>query len=98
MKRFAVVASSLTLAVLVSVALSVASAHAAGKVDCDKVMSELGEGKKNKEVAKDLGISTSSVSRCKKKAKAMASPGASPAAAASMSAPAASPAASPAAH
>ncbi len=40
----------------------------ANKVDCAKVMSELGAGKKSKDVAKDLSISTSSVYRCKQKA------------------------------
>ena len=46
----------------------------AKKVDCAKVMEEVGAGKKAREIAKDLGISTSSVYRCKKKAKAAASP------------------------
>lgn len=45
-----------------------ASNALANKVDCTKVMSELGAGKKTKDVAKDLNISTSSVYRCKQKA------------------------------
>jgi len=40
----------------------------ANKVDCTKVMSEVAAGKKTKDIAKDLSISTSSVYRCKKKA------------------------------
>ena len=40
----------------------------AAKVDCGKVMSELNGGKKAKDVALDLKISTSSVYRCRKKA------------------------------
>ncbi|HVN90912.1 MAG TPA: hypothetical protein VMT61_13945 [Candidatus Binataceae bacterium] len=59
----------------------------ANKVDCGKVMSEVGTGKKTGEIAKDLNISTSSVYRCQKKAggakSAKASPSGSPAAAAS---------------
>jgi len=39
------------------------------KIDCDQVMSELGSGKKQREVAADMKISVSSVSRCKKKEK-----------------------------
>jgi hypothetical protein len=39
------------------------------KIDCDQVMSELNTGKKQKEVAADMKISVSSVSRCKKKEK-----------------------------
>jgi hypothetical protein len=37
------------------------------KVDCSQVMSELNGGKKAKDVAGDMKISTSSVYRCKKK-------------------------------
>jgi hypothetical protein len=40
----------------------------AAKVDCAKVMSELNTGKKVADVADDLGISTSSVYRCRRKA------------------------------
>jgi hypothetical protein len=37
------------------------------KIDCGQVMSELNGGKKAKDVAGDMKISTSSVYRCKKK-------------------------------
>jgi hypothetical protein len=55
----------------------------AAKVDCSKVMTELDSGKKAADVADDLGISTSSVYRCRRKARkaaAKASPMASGAA------------------
>ena len=52
-------------------------ATAGKKVDCDKVMSEVGAGKKTKDIAADLKISTSSVYRCKKKAAVAASASAS---------------------
>lgn len=45
----------------------------AAKVDCDKVMSELNSGKKAADVADDLKISTSSVYRCRRKARKAAS-------------------------
>ena len=44
----------------------------AAKVDCTKVMSELNHGKKAFDVSQDLGISTSSVYRCRRKAGAVA--------------------------
>jgi hypothetical protein len=47
--------------------------HHHGKIDCGQVMSELNGGKKAKEVATDMKISTSSVYRCKKKEVAEAS-------------------------
>ena len=50
-------------------AVSVPSAYAASKVDCDAVMSELNSGKKAKEVATDLKISVTSVYRCRRHAK-----------------------------
>jgi len=43
-----------------------ALATAGKKVDCGKVVSEIQAGKKTKDIAKDLSISTSSVYRCKK--------------------------------
>jgi hypothetical protein len=55
----------------------------ANKVDCGKVMSEVALGKKAKDIASDLKISTSSVYRCKKKAKSTAKPGTTPTPAAS---------------
>jgi hypothetical protein len=72
-------------------------ATAGKKVECDKVMSEVGAGKKTKDIAADLKISTSSVYRCKKKAASAASASASkkgPASTMSSPAAAASPAAS----
>jgi len=41
----------------------------AAKVDCSKVMSELNGGKKASDVADELKISTSSVYRCRRRAK-----------------------------
>jgi len=81
----------LAVAALVFLAVicgGVGIAHA-GKVDCAKVMTEVGAGKKTKDIAKEMTISTSSVYRCKSKAKAKAK-------AATASSPAA--AASPASH
>jgi transposase len=74
MKKFRITAASVLAALVLGFVLALPSANAAtrNKVDCDKVMSELGAGKKAKEVAKDLGISASSVYRCKKKAAAAA--------------------------
>jgi hypothetical protein len=57
----------------------------AAKVDCSKVMSELDGGKKPADVATDLKISTSSVYRCRKKARKAATTSA--AAASPMAAP-----------
>jgi len=95
MKKIALVATNLALAAVVTLALALPNAHAAKKkVDCDQVMSELNAGKKAKEVAKDLSISTSSVYRCKKKAGAAAKTSTGGASATSGAA-AASPAASP---
>lgn len=55
------------IASLVSVfALSSLSAYAAGKVDCDKVMSEINSGKSVNEVAKDMGVARRSVRRCRR--------------------------------
>jgi hypothetical protein len=51
-------------------AASARPAYAAGEIDCNAVMNELNSGKHPKEVAKDLSISTSSVYRCKRHAKA----------------------------
>jgi hypothetical protein len=59
------------LATVFAAVLCFAFSHAAyaKSVDCDKVMEEVNAGKHAKEVAKDMGISVSSVSRCKHKAK-----------------------------
>jgi hypothetical protein len=70
-----------SLALIATVSLSVASPSAyANKVDCGKVMSEVAAGKKTKDIASDLKISTSSVYRCKKKTGGTAKAGATPAA------------------
>jgi transposase len=53
-------------AALIGVEFAPANAYA-NKVDCSKVMSEVSAGKKAKDIASDLKISTSSVYRCKKK-------------------------------
>jgi hypothetical protein len=68
-KKIAVVAASAML--MATVFVNTRPAYAA-KVDCDAVMNEINSGKKPKEVAKDLSISTSSVYRCKRAAKAAA--------------------------
>ena len=76
--------------------LGSANAYAAAKkIDCNKVMSELQGGKKVKEVAKDMSISTSSVYRCRKMSKASTGKSVSSAAASSGPASAPSPASKP---
>jgi hypothetical protein len=72
MKRLAIVASSALMGAAFLFAVGVHSSYAASKVDCDKVMEELNGGKSAKDVASDLGISRSSVYRCKRHAKAAA--------------------------
>ena len=69
-KKFALAAASAML--VTTVAFAARPAFATTKVDCDAVMNELNSGKKAKEVATDLSISTSSVYRCKRHAKAAA--------------------------
>jgi len=68
MKKFALVAVSAMLVTIVAFVASARPAYA-NKVDCDAVMNEVNSGKHNKDIAADLKISTSSVSRCKRKAK-----------------------------
>lgn len=71
MSRIKVAVGGFAVAVMLGAMLPASRALAARhKVDCSKVMDELNSGKKAKEVAKDLHISTSSVRRCAKKAKA----------------------------
>src|SRR5208282_304427 len=70
MKKFALAAASAMLVTTVAFAASARPAYA--KVDCDAVMNEVNSGKHAKDVAADLKISTSSVYRCKRKAKAAA--------------------------
>src|SRR5271167_2421885 len=72
MKKFALVAVSAMLATTVAFAASPRLAYADTKVDCDAVMQEVNVGKHAKDIATDLNISTSSVYRCKRHAKAAA--------------------------
>src|SRR5271166_4373863 len=72
--------ASLALIVTVGLSFTPRSAYA-NKVDCGKVMSEVAAGKKTKDIATDLKISSSSVYRCKKKAAAAPKGGTKPAAA-----------------
>ena len=67
MKKFALALASAML--VTTVAFAARPAFAATKVDCDAVMNEVNSGKKAKEIATDLNISTSSVYRCKRHAK-----------------------------
>jgi hypothetical protein len=71
-KKIALAAASAMLVTTVAFATNARPAYAATKVDCDAVMNEINSGKKAKEVATDLSISTSSVYRCKRHAKAAA--------------------------
>jgi transposase len=68
-KRIALEAVAVLFVAGIGLELGAATAYA-NKVDCAKVMSEVGAGKKTKDIAKELSISTSSVYRCKSKAKA----------------------------
>ena len=84
MNKIKAAVGGFAVAVMLGAMLPAPAAHAARhKVDCSKVMDELNSGKKVKDVAKDLHISSSSVRRCAKKAKAAGGTMASPAAAAS---------------
>jgi hypothetical protein len=62
--------AGLAFLVMVGFGVKPGNAGAANKVDCTKVMSELNGGKKAKAVAQDLKISTSSVYRCRQRARA----------------------------
>ncbi|HJU10256.1 MAG TPA: hypothetical protein VJ728_05235, partial [Candidatus Binataceae bacterium] len=64
--------AGIAFAVTLGIGIRPVVAHAA-KVDCSKVMSELNSGKKASQVAGDLKISTSSVYRCRRRAKASSS-------------------------
>jgi hypothetical protein len=75
MKRLAIVLSSALMGAAFLFAVGAHSSYAATKVDCDKVMDEINGGKSAKDVATDLGISRSSVYRCKRHAKAAAKAG-----------------------
>jgi len=66
---------------IVASLLPAASVHAARhKVDCRQVMVALNQGQKPKAVAKALGISASSVYRCRKMGQAGSKPAAPPSA------------------
>jgi hypothetical protein len=71
-KKLILVTAAFLFVVTIGFELGSANAYAAAtkKIDCTKVMSELQGGKKVKDVAKDMSISTSSVYRCRKMAKA----------------------------
>jgi transposase len=61
---------SIAMAIALSLQFGVSNARAARKrVNCAKVMEELGAGKKVAVVAKDQKISPSSVYRCRRRAK-----------------------------
>jgi hypothetical protein len=65
MKRLAFVAAFVSILSL-GVQLSSRNAYAAGKVNCDQVMSEINSGKTVAEVAKDMGVSRRGVRRCRR--------------------------------
>jgi hypothetical protein len=94
-KRIALGVAGLFFVATLGLELSAATAYAS-KVDCGKVMAEDSAGKKTKEIAKELSISTSSVYRCKKKAAGDKSSSKASPAASSAASPAA--VASPASH
>src|ERR1700733_2552290 len=71
-KKFVLAAASAMLVTTVAFATNARPVYAAAKVDCDAVMNEVNSGKHAKEIATDLSISTSSVYRCKRHAKAAA--------------------------
>jgi hypothetical protein len=69
-KKLLPVAAAFLSAVAVGFVLGSANTYAATKrIDCNQVMSKLQSGKKVKDVAKDMSISTSSVYRCRKMSK-----------------------------
>jgi hypothetical protein len=63
----------------------------AAKVDCAKVMTELNSGKKVADVADDLGVSTSSVYRCRRRARKASASATTAAGASPMASPSAAP-------
>ena len=70
-KKLLPVMAALLFVVTAGFELGSANAYAATKrIDCTKVMAGLQGGKKVKDVAKDMSISTSSVYRCRKMSKA----------------------------
>jgi hypothetical protein len=75
MKRLTIVAGSALMGAAFLFAAGVHTSYAATKVDCGKVMDEVNAGKSAKDIATDLGISRSSVYRCKRHAKNAAKAG-----------------------
>ena len=65
MKNLISIASFISI-LSISIQLSSPCAYAAGKVNCDQVMSEINSGKTVAEVAKDMGVSKRSVTRCRR--------------------------------
>jgi hypothetical protein len=67
-RKLFLISASMLLAAMVGFEAGSPRAWATAKrIDCGKVMSEVQAGKKTKDIATDLKISTSSVYRCKKK-------------------------------
>ena len=71
-RQAALVMGALLFALVLGFEFTAGNAQAASKIDCGKVMSELGSGKKPKDIATEMKISTSSIYRCKKRAAAAA--------------------------
>jgi hypothetical protein len=71
MKKLATIGACLAIVSAMALGVVVPNGYAARgvKVDCTKVMQELGEGKKSKEVAADMKISVSSVYKCRRRAR-----------------------------
>ena len=92
-RKLLLVMAAFLFVVTMGFALSSANVYAATKkIDCNQVMSKLQSGKKVKDVAKDMSISTSSVYRCRKMSKASTGKAVSSAATSSSPASAPSPA------
>jgi len=68
MRKFAIVTASAVLGIAMAVSAAI-PAYAASKVDCDAVMQSVNSGKKAKDIATEMSISTSSVYRCKRHAR-----------------------------
>ena len=88
-QKLALGMAGFSLIAAVSMAFDPTSAFATSgkRVECDKVMAEVQAGKKTKDIAADLKISTSSVYKCKKKAAAASTSDSKKVAGASMSSP-----------
>ena len=68
MKKTSSLVASLAVTTALSLQFGLPTLYAANKIDCAQVMTELQSGKKTAAVAKDMKISKSSVSRCRKAA------------------------------